>query len=297
VPPLVATLCTLALLLNPNGLEHVRFLVETTTVSRPEIVEWEAVELLGPLGIVYLAVAGLLTYALFRSLRELDLPLVIPLVGLVIAPLAAGRHLQLFVPGAFILGAPYLAKVLGRGRAGQPTRTGAGSTATALLIVGMVAGTFAIGRVAVSSGCLAIDASQFQFPARAVTAVKEAAIEGNSVVPFNWGEYIIWHLGPELKVSGDGRRETIYPEAVHLANLDLANGNDDWDRILDMAPTDLVIQRTGTPGAQLMEQRRGWELGYQDRIASVFAPSGTAIDLVGDEGIPDDGDGLCFPAP
>jgi hypothetical protein len=297
VPPLVAAVSSLAMLLNPNGLDHVRFLVETTTVSRPEIVEWEAVDLLGLLGVVYLVVAGLVLYALFRSRRELDLPLVIPLVGLTIAPLMAGRHLQLFVPAAIILGGPYLAKVLARRPADRSARSTAGSAVKALLAVGVVGGAFAIGRVAFASTCLAIDASQFQFPARAVAALKEARVEGNAVVPFNWGEYIIWHLGPELRVSGDGRRETIYPEAAHLANLDLANGNGDWDRILDMATTDLVVQRTGTPGAQLMAGVDGWALAYQDRVASVFAPADGNSSVVVNEAIPEDGDGLCFPAP
>ena len=297
VPVLVAALCSLAMLLNPNGLQHVRFLVETTTVSRPEIVEWEAVDLLGPLGIIYLVVVGFLGFALVRSRRELEFALVIPLIGLSVAPLVAGRHLQLFVPAAFILGAPYLAKTLQRGRADQAVQSTAGRALSVLLIVGLVAGSFAVGRVAVASRCLAIDAKQFLFPARAVAAVKDATVEGNAVVPFNWGEYVIWHLGPELKVSGDGRRETIYPEEAHRANIDFANGSDDWDRILEMAPTDWVIQRTGTAGAQLMVDRVGWALEYQDRVATVFTPIDVAMDLVGDDTIPEDGNGLCFPAP
>jgi len=32
------------------------------------------------------------------------------------------------------------------------------------------------------------------------------------VLPFNWGEYAIWHFGPRLRVSIDGRRETVYSE-------------------------------------------------------------------------------------
>jgi hypothetical protein len=33
------------------------------------------------------------------------------------------------------------------------------------------------------------------------------------VTPFNWGQYAIWHLSPALRVSMDGRRETLYSEA------------------------------------------------------------------------------------
>jgi hypothetical protein len=46
-----------------------------------------------------------------------------------------------------------------------------------------------------------------------------------------------------------------------------------------------------------MAERADWALAYQDRIASVFAPTGDEIELSGDASIPEDGDGLCFPAP
>jgi hypothetical protein len=29
---------------------------------------------------------------------------------------------------------------------------------------------------------------------------------------FDWGQYALWHFGPSLKVSIDGRRETIYSD-------------------------------------------------------------------------------------
>jgi hypothetical protein len=35
---------------------------------------------------------------------------------------------------------------------------------------------------------------------------------------FNWGEYVIWHFGPDLQVSMDGRRETVYTEATLQAH-------------------------------------------------------------------------------
>jgi hypothetical protein len=33
---------------------------------------------------------------------------------------------------------------------------------------------------------------------------------GRLVTFFNWGELALWHLGPRIKVSMDGRRETVY---------------------------------------------------------------------------------------
>ncbi len=48
---------------------------------------------------------------------------------------------------------------------------------------------------------------------RAVALLKQSGAGGNMAVPFDWGEYVLWHLGPAIKVSIDGRRETLYSGA------------------------------------------------------------------------------------
>src|SRR5262249_15704235 len=50
-------------------------------------------------------------------------------------------------------------------------------------------------------------------------ALKDQAAAGRLVLPYSWGHYAIWHLGPRLRVSIDGRRETIYSDRV-LAEQD-----------------------------------------------------------------------------
>jgi hypothetical protein len=52
---------------------------------------------------------------------------------------------------------------------------------------------------------------------------------GRLVTSFNWGEFALWHLGPRLRVSMDGRRETIYSDARIAEN----------DAILDGTPLGL----------------------------------------------------------
>jgi hypothetical protein len=37
---------------------------------------------------------------------------------------------------------------------------------------------------------------------------------GTLLVPFDWGQYAIWQWGPQLRVSVDGRRETVYSDSV-----------------------------------------------------------------------------------
>jgi hypothetical protein len=45
-------------------------------------------------------------------------------------------------------------------------------------------------------------------------ALKASGATGRLVTSFNWGEYAIWHLAPDLRVSIDGRRETVYSMAT-----------------------------------------------------------------------------------
>ena len=47
---------------------------------------------------------------------------------------------------------------------------------------------------------------------------------GRLVLPFDWGEYALWHFGPRLRVSMDGRRETIYSEETVALQSAVARG-------------------------------------------------------------------------
>jgi hypothetical protein len=48
----------------------------------------------------------------------------------------------------------------------------------------------------------------------AVLSAKLNGLKGRMLTFFDWGEYAIWHLGPDVKVSMDGRRETVYSEEM-----------------------------------------------------------------------------------
>src|SRR5262249_25495234 len=48
----------------------------------------------------------------------------------------------------------------------------------------------------------------------AAVFVKSHDLRGRMLTWFNYGEYAIWHFSPALRVSMDGRRETVYSEDV-----------------------------------------------------------------------------------
>jgi hypothetical protein len=49
--------------------------------------------------------------------------------------------------------------------------------------------------------------------------VTRAGLHGRVLVWFDWGEYVIWHFSPRLKVSIDGRRETVYSDALIASHM------------------------------------------------------------------------------
>ena len=61
----------------------------------------------------------------------------------------------------------------------------------------------------------------------AASALEPQEVRGRLIVPFDWGEYAIWHWGPRLRVSIDGRRETIYSEETIRTQQALGQGRPD----------------------------------------------------------------------
>lgn len=113
------------------------------------------------------------------------------------------------------------------------------------------------------------------YPVAAVAALKASGATGNMVVPFDWGEYVIWHLGPQVKVSIDGRRETLYSDDVRQADIRFRSGGKDWDAALK--PADLAMVTRHSPPDKLMRAKADWVLIYEDPVAAVFAREGTEL--------------------
>ncbi len=150
-------------------------------------------------------------------------------------------------------------------------------------------------------GCIRVDPFFFTFPARAVALLQQSGVRGNMAVPFDWGEYVIWHLGPGIKVSIDGRRETVYSDESYRQSRDFASGTGDWDALLKIAPTDLVLLPIGSLTANFLSRTGGWVPLYKDTCCILFVREGfPGLGPILQSPIPsfpDNGAGLCFPSP
>lgn len=256
--------CGLALLVNPYGVELPRFLLETGTVDRPYITEWQPLDPTSLKGALYLLIAGVGGASILKSSRRLRPSAAVLLPVMALLPFTALRHLSLFGISVTVLAAPQIADVLQR--RSRP-RTGEGivpkSVAGLMLAVGLV---FLAG-VPGDLRCIPVGD---EYPVESVSLIEDSGARGLLVVTFSWGEYAIWHLHDRLQVSMDGRRETVYPDSIYQNHLAFRYGFGDWDKVLDSHPVDLALVPTEEAPDNLLSLKPGWGLAHRDSVAAVY---------------------------
>lgn len=291
--------CGLAILLNPFGVHLPEFLVRTATIPRPDISEWIPLKALSLTGAAYFALLLGTGAAILRHPDRSSPGLIAVYVVTAFAPLTAARHAALFAVAALIIGAEPLAA---RGRQDSETlatdrRSGLFERlpGQALLAVGGV--LFLLLSLPAFQGVRI--GTAFTYPARAVDRLERSGAEGNLAVHFDWGEYALWHLYPEILVAPDGRRETVYDEPTHRRYLAFEFGAGDWDAFLDDPPADLALVRVGSPSSNLLALDPGWSEVHRDSTAVIYArqgwPGTAALAATPPGRQPTDGVGLMFP--
>jgi hypothetical protein len=91
-----------------------------------------------------------------------------------------------------------------------------------------------------------------------------AGLHGRLFTTFDWGEYAIWHFGPSLRVSMDGRRETVYSDEVIQFHRRFERGDPEAQQRFTLLSPDYVWLP-----ARRVEARRWLEAnGYRVDVAS-----------------------------
>jgi hypothetical protein len=76
-----------------------------------------------------------------------------------------------------------------------------------------------------AAACLPVEPTPGIMPEpEAVAFLRSNGLHGKLLTWFDYGEYAIWHLAPQLRVSFDGRRETVYSERVKDGHLRFYDG-------------------------------------------------------------------------
>ncbi|MEX0938242.1 MAG: hypothetical protein WDZ59_10325 [Pirellulales bacterium] len=291
----VGIVSALATLINPYGPGLHQWMIGSLGQPRPEISEWSAPSLTDDFFLAFALLVGLAIVGLAGSERRRDFTKYAVMAIVLWQAVTHLRHIAFF---ALLCGfwlpvhvESWLVKLRkvelkspeGKPLAMQPVTS---RWPARLLYVGL-AFTFVllIGKLSTRLGDLPVERSSY--PVDAVAYMAEQDISGKLVVSFNWAQYAIAALAPQVKVSFDGRFRTCYPQEVVDMNFDFILGRAggkryrspdsgplDPTQVLHYGEPDLVLVDRRFPHSvavmQWQDQQREWVLLYQDGLAQLY---------------------------
>jgi hypothetical protein len=206
----------LATLVNPYGIGLWQFVAETVRPARPDITDWKPLlQLPLPIIAIECLLPLLVTIAVVR-VRPRQIPLlrdlaVVALLGA--AMFRVGRVDAFFQAALAVLMARPLLTWFGRLDLNiRP------SLQRASLPVGVLTLALGVYTAVNAAGNLRVIRVEGKWiPDQTAALLLRDARPGARVLTwFDWGEYALWHLSPAgIRVSMDGRRETVYSDRVN----------------------------------------------------------------------------------
>jgi hypothetical protein len=214
---LVGAVSFVATVLNPHGVELWQFLLETVPRPHDDLSEWQSIVRngAGPIALWTLG-AGVVVLSWMKVGRPPTATLAV-LIVLAYAAASVTRLVPLFGLAAVMLLAPYWPS---DERHGRTTPEPLSLLAVEIVFIGIT--LVAVVPTRLVPTCVRILDSPYAPDTRAAEALR--GTRGRLVTYFDWGEYALWHFGPALKVSIDGRRETVYTEATVAEQQAIAEG-------------------------------------------------------------------------
>ncbi len=257
--PIILLAALGATLVNPYGPAFWQYLVPAILHPRTQIAEWGRLPLTltGPYAGFWILLPVVLGLA-WRARQDRE-----GLVLLALTALAAWlhrRHLPFFGLTALMVLGPHVPRV---GMA-----WGLGAQAVVAVVVA--------GWLWPRASLMPVAPRTF-YPVEAVNYLERTGATGHLAVPFRWGSYASWRLFPRMKVSMDGRYETVYPDSTFEMNHDFFyRQGPQWDRLVRRHRVDYILverKTTHLTPADLAE--RGYRLVWSDATAALWAATST----------------------
>jgi hypothetical protein len=291
--------CTASLaatLINPYGPGLWLFLSQTVGLSRRFIAEWGPVT--GGLTTfgVWSLFALLVIVALTRADRVSRLHAIVVPVFWGVAAFKVSRLDTFFALSTVGLLAPDLIRVFHqRARVEAPPQPSLRAQAV-MGVLAVVTLAVTVPQLKNNLLCIDVHASSTMPESEAMEFVRNRQLTGRMVTFFDWGEYAIWHKPGDLRVSMDGRRETVYSERNVDLHLDMYLGKEKGLAYLDSLHADYVWVPKELPLASSLMKSPMWTPAYRGGRSIIFArrsllPPGTPVQ----EGGP--AQSRCFPGP
>lgn len=283
---------TAATLATPYGLELWGFLYETVGTSRRFISEWGWIFEQPYLLATWIGCWALVFVAMRFGGRRSSWPSIAVTLGWGIASFKVSRLDAFFALSAVMLLAPDLVSVLNR-RGARSAPAPSRVRNAALAVVALVTCVVGLPQLARNLTCIDVHASGSPEPA-AMALMKQQRFAGRMVTYFDWGEYAIWHAPRSLRISMDGRRETVYSDGHVDRHLDLYLATPGGLTYLEQLEADYVWIPAELPLAANLAASLSWSTAFRGDRSVIFARRGLS------RGSPIGGVGnycRCFPGP
>jgi hypothetical protein len=293
-------------LFNPYGWKLWAFLRATVGFGRADIIDWQPVFVLGgAYALLWTLTALAATVGLWFALRGRMAPMeregfsradwqsIVLVVFFAVASLRVSRLQSFFTIATVMLMGPNIATAFQRASSRRvdrvPSRLAAG-------FVSAVALAAIVGGVTVSAGnlrCIRMEDQMFPEPDVA-RLVSDRGLRGRMLTWFDWGEYAIWYFSPDVMVSMDGRRETVYSDEAINRHLRFYTSPEDRQAVLDALRPDYIwVPSRLEVTSRLVAD--GWQPLFAGPISTVLGRPGADAPPTTRASRP--GAARCFPGP
>src|SRR6202040_2912748 len=113
-------------------------------------------------------------------------------------------------------------------------------------------------------------------PTGALAFMQQHKLHGNLLPQFEWGSWVLWHMGDAFKVYIDPRGELVYTDKQESDYAIFFYGMECADRLLDAYPHDYVLMGVHDKGADVVRKDPRWHLLYSDQTAALFGRNAIA---------------------
>lgn len=261
------TACVVATFLHPDGLELWRFLAVSITGPPTFVTEWYPLirRLESPHVPVFLAVL-VLALGLLLSRR----PFVLSLAGCAFAVFAFAtffsiRHLPLAAIAGSLALADALPDALERFRRARPSLAWRRGLHAALGVMALA--SLLRPLPALLDGPLWLRVPDGAFPEEAVDAALAGGLEGNMVVLYDWGCYVLFRAHPAIRVDVDSRCDTAYPMALLEETVAAKRSREAGRAMLERVRPDHVLMPPAIMAEWGLAEDPAWRVVHADDVA------------------------------
>jgi hypothetical protein len=287
----VGIAAALATLLNPYGPDLLVWLVHSLGTPRPEITEWLPPTPDTPVFMPLLLLVGVMVVSLAASRERRDWTQIAILALITWQAFSHLRHIALLALLCGFWLPVHLQSAAARLRPAGAHKLPVMRLSPWLAGVTTIALAATVGLMAVdlSDRLTSFPVARDRYPVDAIDFMARHQLKGRMVASFNWAQYTIAALSPDVEVAFDGRFRTCYPQEIVDMHFDFLLGENDGrrarspnsgpidgHRVLSYGHPNLVlVDRAYEDAEQVMyaESLRTepeWTLLYQDATAQLW---------------------------